>query len=153
MANTLLTVDEAAEALKLHPKTVLRHIREGRLEATRIGKAYRIDRSKLDAFAGLAQGHARPGVGGGCAQQSRLDELRAPRLGRLRHSRGSGAATWRSRCLPQRRQRGRTLGPRVDLRLGKPRHQPFGDAGGSLREAHELRGNDIRGLHVTSCCV
>ncbi|MCM5557401.1 helix-turn-helix domain-containing protein [Pleomorphomonas sp. JP5] len=63
MANALLTVDEAAEALKLHPKTVLRHIREGRLEATRIGKAYRIDRVKLDAFAGLAQGHVRPAAG------------------------------------------------------------------------------------------
>ncbi|PKR87918.1 DNA-binding protein [Pleomorphomonas diazotrophica] len=63
MANPLLTVEEAAEALKLHPKTVLRHIREGRLEATRIGKAYRIDRAKLDAFAGVAKGSAQPAAG------------------------------------------------------------------------------------------
>lgn len=54
MANPLLTVDEAAAALKLHRKTVLRHIHDGRLEATRIGKAYRIERAKLDAFAGRA---------------------------------------------------------------------------------------------------
>lgn len=60
MANPLLTVDEAAEALRLHPKTVLRHIREGRLAATRIGKAYRIERVKLDAFAGRA---AQPAAG------------------------------------------------------------------------------------------
>ncbi|AGK50782.1 MULTISPECIES: helix-turn-helix domain-containing protein [Burkholderia] len=46
------TVDEAAERLRLHPKTVLRFIREGRLRATRIGKAYRIARADLDAFAG-----------------------------------------------------------------------------------------------------
>lgn len=63
MASPLLTVEEAAEALKLHPKTVLRHIREGRLAATRIGKAYRIDRARLDEFAGVAQGHAQPAAG------------------------------------------------------------------------------------------
>ena len=58
MSSNLVTVEQAAEALKLHPKTVLRHIREGRLSATRIGKAYRIERSKLDAFAGIARGSA-----------------------------------------------------------------------------------------------
>ena len=53
MSGGLRTVDEAAERLKLHPKTVLRYIREGRLPATRIGKAYRIQRADLDAFAGV----------------------------------------------------------------------------------------------------
>ncbi|RZN34391.1 helix-turn-helix domain-containing protein [Bradyrhizobium sp. Leo121] len=60
MSNMLLTVEQAAEELKVHPKTVLRYIREGRLQATRIGKAYRIDRAKLDAFAGMASGRTRP---------------------------------------------------------------------------------------------
>jgi len=60
MSNMLLTVEQAAKELKLHPKTVLRYIREGRLQATRIGKAYRIDRAKLDAFAGLASGRIQP---------------------------------------------------------------------------------------------
>lgn len=53
MAEELCTVDFAAERLKLHPKTVLRFIREGRLPARRIGKAYRIRRADLDAFAGV----------------------------------------------------------------------------------------------------
>ena len=53
MAQDLCTVDHAAKRLQLHPKTVLRFIREGRLPATRIGKAYRIRRSDLDAFAGV----------------------------------------------------------------------------------------------------
>lgn len=60
MSNMLMTVEEAAEELKVHPKTVLRYIREGRLQATRIGKAYRIDRARLDSFAGMASGRARP---------------------------------------------------------------------------------------------
>ena len=58
MSGNLVTVEQAAEQLKLHPKTVLRYIREGRLQATRIGKAYRIDQAKLDEFAGVASGHA-----------------------------------------------------------------------------------------------
>jgi excisionase family DNA binding protein len=49
----LRTVDDAADLLKLHPKTVLRFIREGRLKATRIGKSYRILKGDLDAFAGV----------------------------------------------------------------------------------------------------
>lgn len=53
MAEELCTVDEAATRLKLHPKTVLRHIREGRLPARRLGKAYRIRLADLDAFAGV----------------------------------------------------------------------------------------------------
>ena len=53
MTDDLCTVKFAADQLNLHPKTVLRFIREGRLKATRIGKAYRIRRADLDAFAGL----------------------------------------------------------------------------------------------------
>jgi excisionase family DNA binding protein len=60
MSGKILTVEQAAEELKLHPKTVLRHIREGRLSATRIGKAYRIDRGTLDTFAGVVRGHVGP---------------------------------------------------------------------------------------------
>ena len=37
MSETLLSVDQAAEQLKLHPKTVIRYIRDGRLPAARIG--------------------------------------------------------------------------------------------------------------------
>ena len=53
MSEELYTVEQAAERLKLHAKTVLRAIREERLRATRVGKSYRILRSDLDAFAGV----------------------------------------------------------------------------------------------------
>jgi excisionase family DNA binding protein len=52
----LFTVDEVAERLNLHVKTVRRFIREGRLPAKRIGKEYRITRSALDEFAGTSAG-------------------------------------------------------------------------------------------------
>jgi excisionase family DNA binding protein len=55
MSEELCTVGFAATQLKLHPKTILRFIREGRLRATRVGKAFRILRADLDAFAGIPQ--------------------------------------------------------------------------------------------------
>ncbi len=56
MSEQLHTVQQAAERLRLHPKTVLRLIHEGRLRGRRIGKAYRILDSDLNAFAGVAEG-------------------------------------------------------------------------------------------------
>lgn len=52
MAEELCTVAFAAQRLKLHPKTVLRFIREGRLAGTRMGKSYRIPRSAIETLAG-----------------------------------------------------------------------------------------------------
>lgn len=54
MSEEVYTVEQSAERLKLHPKTVLRFIREGRLRAAKVGRSYRIPRSELDAFGGLA---------------------------------------------------------------------------------------------------
>jgi excisionase family DNA binding protein len=53
MSEMFHTVEHAAERLALHPKTVRRFIRDGRLRATRIGKSWRILASDLDAFAGV----------------------------------------------------------------------------------------------------
>jgi excisionase family DNA binding protein len=52
MTAHLLTVEQAAELLDLHVKTVRRYVRAGRLKAKRIGKEYRIVRADLDAFTG-----------------------------------------------------------------------------------------------------
>lgn len=57
MKPDLYTAEEAADRLKLHPKTVRRYLREGRLKGARVGKQYRITRQELDAFAGIAPAH------------------------------------------------------------------------------------------------
>jgi excisionase family DNA binding protein len=54
MSSPLLTVEQVAQQLGLHTKTVLRYIREGRLGATKIGKSYRVSRTECDAFVGLS---------------------------------------------------------------------------------------------------
>jgi excisionase family DNA binding protein len=56
----LYTVDQVAELLNLHVKTVRRYVRDGRLKARRIGKEYRIARGDLDAFAGASVTADRP---------------------------------------------------------------------------------------------
>lgn len=53
MSEEIYTVEQFAERLKLHPKTVLRFIREGRLRAVKVGKSYRILRSELEAMTGV----------------------------------------------------------------------------------------------------
>ncbi|HBP0923871.1 helix-turn-helix domain-containing protein [Pseudomonas aeruginosa] len=63
MSASLVTVEQAAEHLHLHPKTVLRYIRDGRLPATRVGKSYRIARTSLDAFAGVVSGQSGTATG------------------------------------------------------------------------------------------
>ncbi|MEV0387340.1 helix-turn-helix domain-containing protein [Nonomuraea sp. NPDC050643] len=47
------TVEQAANLLGLHVKTVRNYVRDGRLPAVRIGKQYRIAKDDLAAFAGL----------------------------------------------------------------------------------------------------
>ncbi len=59
MSDPLHTVQQVAERLKLHPKTVLRLIHEGRLKGARIGKSYRILDSDLRAFASIAVADTR----------------------------------------------------------------------------------------------
>ena len=52
MATHLYTVEQVADLLNLHVKTIRRYVRDGRLKATRIGKEYRIARTDLDALTG-----------------------------------------------------------------------------------------------------
>src|ERR1043165_4518982 len=52
MTQELYSVEEVAERLGLHVKTVRAYVREGRLHAVRIGKQYRIARADLEALTG-----------------------------------------------------------------------------------------------------
>jgi len=52
VSQELYSVEQVAERLGLHVRTIRGYIREGRLSAMRIGKQYRITRSDLEAFTG-----------------------------------------------------------------------------------------------------
>jgi len=52
MDKILLSVEQVAEHLGLHVKTVRNYVREGRLKAVRIGKQYRIAAADLAAMTG-----------------------------------------------------------------------------------------------------
>ena len=52
MAQDLYSVEQVAELLGLHVKTVRHYVRDGKLKAVRIGKQYRIARSDLETLTG-----------------------------------------------------------------------------------------------------
>ncbi len=54
----LLTAAQAAEQLRLHPKTVVRMARDGRLPAIKIGTGWRFDRDRLAVESSTASGRA-----------------------------------------------------------------------------------------------
>ena len=49
---SLLSVEQVAEILKLHVRTIRNYVRSGTLKATRIGKQYRIALGDLEALTG-----------------------------------------------------------------------------------------------------
>ena len=44
------TVDKIAKMLSMHPKTIQRYIREGKLHATKVGKSWQVQEQDLKAF-------------------------------------------------------------------------------------------------------
>ncbi|GAA4097049.1 helix-turn-helix domain-containing protein [Nonomuraea soli] len=47
------SIEQVADRLDLHVRTVRNYVRDGKLKAVRIGKQYRITREDLEAFTGL----------------------------------------------------------------------------------------------------
>ncbi|NVI88759.1 helix-turn-helix domain-containing protein [Actinomadura sp. BRA 177] len=58
----MYSVEEVADLLGLHVRTVRGYIRDGRLKAVRIGKQYRITRADLAALTGRPAPDPRPGA-------------------------------------------------------------------------------------------
>ena len=52
MSQELYSVEQVADLLNFHVRTVRNYVREGRLQAVRIGKQYRIARADLEAMTG-----------------------------------------------------------------------------------------------------
>jgi excisionase family DNA binding protein len=60
MQQELYSIEQVAERLGLHVRTVRHYVREGRLKAVRIGKQYRIAREDLEALTGLPAAASDP---------------------------------------------------------------------------------------------
>ncbi|MFG3423521.1 helix-turn-helix domain-containing protein [Micromonospora sp. NPDC049460] len=87
MSEGMYSVEQVAERLGLHVRTVRGYIRAGRLRAVRIGKQYRIARADLDALTGRPES-ARPAAGpavevSSIVQIDGVDRAAADRLGTL----------------------------------------------------------------------
>ena len=60
MTQELYSVEQIADLLGLHVRTVRHYVRDGKLKATRIGKQYRIARQDLEAFTGQSASALEP---------------------------------------------------------------------------------------------
>ena len=54
MPQELYSVEQVANRLGLHVRTIRNYVRDGRLKAVRIGKQYRIARADLEEFTGTS---------------------------------------------------------------------------------------------------
>lgn len=84
----MYSVEQVADRLGLHVRTVRGYIRAGRLKAVRIGKQYRIAHADLEALTGRPQpAPARSGVArvevSSIVQIDGIDRASAARLGTL----------------------------------------------------------------------
>jgi excisionase family DNA binding protein len=61
MSELYYTVQQIAKLLAIHPKTIQRYIREGRLKAQKIGKSWRVGGHDLSVFAEGPQPPVPPG--------------------------------------------------------------------------------------------
>lgn len=60
MSQELYSIDQVADLLKLHVKTVRNYVKVGRLHAKRIGKQYRIAKQDIEALVGRPVGQFDP---------------------------------------------------------------------------------------------
>ncbi|MFG3437671.1 helix-turn-helix domain-containing protein [Nonomuraea sp. NPDC047897] len=75
MPQQYYSVDQVAELLDLHVRTVRSYVRDGKLKATRIGKQYRVTRADLEAFLGRPV--SPPTATGGHAEVSAIVQVDA----------------------------------------------------------------------------
>jgi excisionase family DNA binding protein len=69
MGNDWYSVEQVAERLGLHVRTVRNYIRDGRLTAVKIGKQYRVARADLEALTGA------PAAGPGHVEVSSIVQI------------------------------------------------------------------------------
>jgi excisionase family DNA binding protein len=77
MSQELYSVEQVAERLGLHVKTVRSYVREGRLKAVRIGKQYRIAREDLEAMTGRPEPAPEPVIRNRHVEVSSIVEIDA----------------------------------------------------------------------------
>ena len=102
----LMTVEQVAAYLQLNKLTVYRYIREGRIPAARLGKAYRVRKSDVDAF--LESQKLRKPVRVSSRQAARERRVETP-AARARRERDEEIA------VAPRRREGREEHPEVSI--------------------------------------
>ncbi len=84
MQEKYYTTEQAANLLKIHPKTMQRYIREGKLRANKVGKSWLITGHDLSVFAEGTRENAKESVSRealektGCVKFSAVADIEVP---------------------------------------------------------------------------
>ncbi len=70
------TVDQIAKILNIHPKTIQRYIREGKLNATKVGKSWRVTGHDLSVFTEVTNYISGRTITTKTAEESREDKIK-----------------------------------------------------------------------------
>lgn len=76
MDEKIYTIDQVAQVLNLHPRTVRRFVREGKLNAHKVGGQWRVTEKELKHFSGTDKEGQKPGTFGFKKQSVTEDEER-----------------------------------------------------------------------------
>jgi excisionase family DNA binding protein len=76
MKDKFFSVDDIAEILDMHPKTIQRYIREGKIKGTKLGKSWKVTGHDLSVFT---ESEERPDIGLK-AEQSQNDKLEVKKI-------------------------------------------------------------------------
>jgi len=96
VADTVLTLNEAAEQLGVHYMTVYRYVRLGVLRATKVGGAWQVSLADLEAYRAQSDAQSDPGRADGTTNARGGGRQRAPWAARLesRLVAGDTAGAW-----------------------------------------------------------
>lgn len=76
MSDKLFTVAELSEMLKLHPKTIVRFINEGKISGNKVGRAWTVTQAALNTFMQANQAQPEPvNIGSGIVRVSAVVEI------------------------------------------------------------------------------
>lgn len=76
MTDKLYTVSELSEMLKLHPKTIVRFINEGKISGKKVGRAWTVTQAALNTYLQDIQSPPEPAnMGSGTVRVSAVVEI------------------------------------------------------------------------------
>jgi len=78
MRERILTSEQVARILQVHPFTVLKYIKQGKLKGSKLGRMYRIRESDVESFLNKQMTGDSPKISSKPKTENKEEKLKAP---------------------------------------------------------------------------